>query len=79
MWSHDQKNMWLGKWNPLNLSHHCFKFYAYRFYGKGDITFVFCPMTSRDHMIKTTYGFVGVPQPKLPRQVSCLYVLWKWI
>ena len=27
-WPHDQIDICLDKWNPLNLSHHCAKFYA---------------------------------------------------
>ena len=41
MWPHDKKDMWLGKWEPLSLSHYCVNYDAYRSCGNGDISFYF--------------------------------------
>lgn len=48
-WSHDQRDVWYGKWEPLKLSHHCANFDAYMSCGNEDITFLFCHVTSRTH------------------------------
>ena len=59
-WPNDQRKIWHGKWNPLNLSLHHTKNDAYRSCEGGDITFLFCHMTSRDHMIKGTCDLADV-------------------
>ena len=56
-WAHDQKDMWLSKWESLNLRQHCTKFDAFRSCRSGNKTFLFCHVTSTDHMIKGPYGF----------------------
>ena len=40
MWSHYERDMWLGKWEPINLSHHCTKFGAWKSYENGDNVFI---------------------------------------
>ena len=50
---HDQRDMWIGKIDYLNLSHHYAKFDASRFFGSGNM-FLFWCATSRDYMIKGT-------------------------
>ena len=39
-WPHDQRDMWLGKWEPLNLSPHPTKSGVSRSYGNADKTFL---------------------------------------
>lgn len=78
---HVTRDIWLGKWEPLDLSHHCARFDAYRSCSSGDITFLFCRVTSHDYTIIGTYvaWWVGSLQPK-PQQCQFwhLQVLWKW-
>ena len=50
---------YLKVWEPLTLSPHCAKFDDYRPCGNGDVTFLFCLVTSRDHMIKGTCDFLN--------------------
>ena len=47
------------KWEPCTINHHPTKFDVYLFCGGGDIAFLFCHVTSSDHMIKGTYDLVG--------------------
>ena len=54
-WSRHQRYLWLGKWESLTLSHHSVKVDCYRCYGRGNITLLFCNMTSSNHMIKRTW------------------------
>ena len=50
-WLFDQSNISLWKWEPLNLSHHCAKYEAYRYWGSGNV--ILCRhVTSRDHTVK---------------------------
>ena len=51
--------MSLDKWEPYTINHHPTKFDVYLFCGGGDIAFLFCHVTSSDHMIKGTYDLVG--------------------
>ena len=51
--------MSLDKWEPCTINHHPTKFDVYLFCGGGDIAFLFCHVTSSDHMIKGTYDLVG--------------------
>ena len=48
-----------GNKELFNLSHHCVKFYPYRSCRSENITFLFCQLASRDHMIKGTCDFVS--------------------
>ena len=59
MWTHSQRDIYLRKWEPLNLSHHFAKFDAYMSCEKGDVTFLFCRVTSSDHEIKETCELVS--------------------
>ena len=51
--------MSLDKWEPCTINHHPTKFDVYLFCGGRDIAFLFCHVTSSDHMIKGTYDLVG--------------------
>lgn len=51
MWPCDEYDLWLCGWEPLTLRHHCAKVDAYRSCGNGNITFLFCHMTSWYHMM----------------------------
>ena len=55
----------IGTWEPLNLSHHCVKFDAYRSCEGGDINFLFYHATSRDQVIKGKCDYVNVSRSPL--------------
>ena len=47
-WPRDQRDMWLGKWEPHTLSHQPINTGAYRLSGNRDIKFLSCQVLSRD-------------------------------
>ena len=51
--------MWLCGWDLFTLNNNCVNFKAYRSSGSGDMTFLFCHMTSQDQMTKETCDFAG--------------------
>lgn len=52
--------MRLGKREPLNISHHCAKFGAYRLYAIGDETFlIFLIISLKTPPDQDWYDFVG--------------------
>ena len=51
--------MQLYGWDLQVVSHHPNKFGDHRHCGNGDLMFLICHMTSRDHMLKGLYGFIG--------------------
>ena len=77
--SHDQRDMCLGKWEPITLNHYPTKFAAYKPCWSRDETFLNCHVTSRDHKVKGHISLlVRGPRPKSPlHQASDLQVLWK--
>ena len=65
--------MWPVKWELLNINYHCTKFDSYKSCERGDITFIFCHVTLRDHMIKWRYDLVnGNPSTKVIFMLICL-------
>ena len=59
-WPHYQIDICLSKKEPLKLSCHYAKFDASRSCGSGDMTWLFCQVTSRDHMIKGPFDFLSL-------------------
>ena len=51
-WPHNQRDLWLRKWEPFNLSYQYAKFGDYKSCGSGDITILLCQVTSREHRTK---------------------------
>ena len=48
-WSDDHLTLWVSY--PITISHHSAKFGGHRSWGSGDILFLICHVTSRDHLV----------------------------
>lgn len=56
---HDQRDILLGKGEPLNLGCYCTQIDGCRPCRSRDITFLLCHLTSFGHMIKETFDLVN--------------------
>ena len=72
MWPHDQMDMWLGKGEPVNISHHCAKLDAYRCCESGDVMF----FTVIWHHVTTWSKAHMSWQKGAPKPISPLYQVW---